>query len=207
MKRIICALFVPLVYFTLIPAFAENDCSEFKISPEINMTAPQYSEKIERGDLSGDVMHGNIQASYIEKFGLSAASAPFGDGFCVVLRGLDIELGYTDFLIKIDKSHEPGSCEYNMVLKHEQEHRTVYLSVLDGKKAEIKKTLASAADMIAPAYVARFDDINGALDKMQRDLQENPNIILIKQTIDADTEVANKKIDTRGDSLRMLKCK
>jgi len=186
--------------------FAE-DCLEFKISPSVKITVPEYTKKITQPDEELDKMHGNVVATFEESYELSAASAPFGAGYCVVLKGVNANIGYTDFLVKIDKSNIPDSCEYNMVAKHEQKHIDAYLSALDDGKKDISTSISNAADSVMPVFVKSLDGVNAALDKMQSELQTNPNIVLIRQKIDAETELRNKKIDTSGDALRMLKCK
>jgi len=44
------------------------------------------------------------------------------------------------------------------------------------------------------------------MDSMQNVIQNHPDIILMKQKIDADQEIKNKKIDQRDDSRKINKC-
>jgi phosphoglycerate-specific signal transduction histidine kinase len=124
-----------------------------------------------------------------------------------MLNNLSAALGYTSFQINIDKSHTPYSCKYKMTLDHENEHVSSYIKAFDNESENVKKAIHLAADSIMPIFVPSLDGVNDALDEMQQELQSHPEIILMKQKLDAQQEILNKKVDERDDGKRINFCK
>ena len=195
-----------LLHFYTFTLFA-SDCLQFKIYPEVKITNAEWIRDVTQPDHPMDALHGIVAASFDEGYDLGVSTQPVGDGYCVVLNTLDAAVGYTNFLVYIDASFSPGSCRYNMTLEHEDEHISAYLSALRDESENMKRSIQAAANSIMPAFVKSLDGVNAALDKMQNDLQSHPDIILMKQKINAEQEIRNKKIDERDDGKRINMCK
>lgn len=50
---------------------------------------------------------------------------------CVVPVSIDFYLGYSNPVIYIDRNLKPGSCHYNLVMRHEQTHQQINTSALE----------------------------------------------------------------------------
>ena len=80
------------------------------------------------------------------------------------------------------------------------------LELLDNQDL-LKQSISSAADSITPIFVKEEKDIESALDKLNEQLQNHPDIILLKQKIKAEEEIRNKHIDQNetGEILKNLR--
>ncbi len=192
--------------FFTIPLIA-SDCMQYKVSPSVRITTPEWNKKVAQPDAPMDSLHGVVVASFDEEYDLQVAAQPVSDGYCVALNELNATLGYTDFLVNIDRSHVPGSCGYKMTMEHEDEHIVAHLAAFKSESDNMKKSTQIAADSIMPIFVASLDGVNDALDKMQQELQSHPDIILMKQKLSASQEILNKKVDERDDGIRINLCK
>lgn len=184
-----------------------DDCLQYKVSPDIKVINTKWTQKVVQPDQPMDSLHGTVVASFDEEYDLQVSATPSESGYCVVLNGLSATLGYTSFQVNIDHSHAPDSCEYKMTLDHENEHISSYIKALDGETENMRKSIRFAADSIMPMFVPSLDGVSAALDKMQQELQSHPEIILMKQKLDAQQEILNKKVDEHDDGKRINLCK
>ena len=191
--RIFISFFIPYA-LCLMPCFAD-DCLSHKISPAVNVTVPKWTKSIVQPSKPMDYLHGNVTATFVEKFALSVEANPIENGYCVVLTEVNASVGYTEFLVQIDVRHRPDSCGYNVTLSHENLHIEAHLSVISDGAGDIKRSVAAAAESVMPIFVLYGDDVDAALDKMERELQSHPDIVLSRQKIQAQQEIRNKKVD------------
>jgi hypothetical protein len=187
-------------------ANADTGCLQYKVYPTVQVIVPEWSSSVVQPDEDMDFLHGNVAATFVEEYKMSVLAEPVDGGYCVVLKNIDAQMGYTDFLIQIDHSHSPESCGYNMTLEHEHEHVNAHIAAFDSMREDIKKSISAAADSIVPALIKDEKSVDAVLDKMQRDIQENPDIILIKQKLQAEQEIRNKKIDQADDNIKINNC-
>jgi hypothetical protein len=173
-----------------------GDCLQYKSTPDVKITTTEWIHDIEQPEQPMDKLHGVVVASFDEEYDLRVSAQPTDDGYCVVLNGLDATIGYTNFLINIDISHSPDSSEYNMVLAHEEEHIAAHIAALESEFQNIKTSIEIAANSIMPVFVRSLDGVNTALDKMQEEVQSHPDIILMKQKLNAEQEIRNKRVDS-----------
>ena len=96
-----------------------------------------YAEILKVNDVKTQKSDENLvgKLGYMEpKISYSAMShnvmIPVHGGFCVSLRGLDIEIN-EDFNIIIDKRLKEKSCAYDIVYKHEQDHVKAYKNIIN----------------------------------------------------------------------------
>ncbi len=201
MKKIIvlCA-----VVLSGVAAYGAPDCTEEKIKPAIYLSAPNTNISVNQPDLEMDFLHGNVVATMTDNYDITADVVAMGGGYCVVLRRVDAEIGYSDFTIQIDARHMPNSCTYNAVLAHENMHVDAYKQILDEMTGEIKDAVYTAADAIMPVWVADTYAADAVINNFNMQLQSHPDLILIKQKIAAAQEIKNKNIDTgdRGHGIR-----
>ena len=180
---VLISLFVPMVK---IVANASDDCLGYKLNPKITITSPTWTKSVVQPLQKMDVLHGDVVATLIDEFEITADITSIEDGFCVALKNVDATIGYSDFLVQIDISHKPNTCSYNAILQHEDEHIRAYLSVIEDNKDVFQKSIENAANSIVPIFIKNERDIESAIDKLNDELQNHPDIILLKQQISAD---------------------
>jgi hypothetical protein len=202
MKKIICIFSL----FFVSGAFAGDDCLDYKITPNITINSPVWTKSVVQPLKRMDVLHGDVIATLVNEFEITADVTSIEDGFCVALKNIDSTIGYSDFLVQIDISHKPNTCSYNAILQHEDEHIRAYLSVIEDNQDLFKKSVKNAANSIVPIFVKNEKDIETAIDKLNNELQNHPDIVLLKQQIRADEEIRNKYVDINDTGETLKKC-
>ena len=187
-------------------AAMSNVCVEYKIHPKITIRNPEYSKTVVLSDVQIDKMHGNVTATMVEDFDLGVDIIPIENGNCVVLKDIVATIGYNDFLVKIDRSHIIGTCPYNAILHHEDKHIGAYLSVIEDLKYDIRDSVFNASNSIMPVFVQKNDDIDVVLEDMNMKIQQHPDLILIKQKINAAQEIRNKRLDQNETGTELKSC-
>lgn len=188
--------------------FADNICSEFKYNPEINVNKI-IDDKINitksKENLEGVLGYAVLKPGY--KFQDYTVIIPVKDGYCVSLRGIDIDVIYPSFDIVIDKDLKDGSCAYNYVLEHEKDHIKAGRKVLDSNLENIKENLLiNVANSIEPVYISNKDDKSDVGKKITEQLQNHPDVVKFLKKVNNELDEENSKIDTRGDQYKIYKC-
>lgn len=186
--------------------FATDDCLNYKITPEITVKSPDWTKSVVQPLQNMDVLHGKVIATLTDEFDITSDITSIEDGFCVALKSVDVTIGYSDFLVQVDISHKSDTCSYNAIIQHEDEHIRAYLSVIDDNQYLLKQSIQSASNSINPIFVKDEKDIESAIDRLNDELQNHPDIILLKQQIKADEEIRNKYVDLNDTGESLKKC-
>jgi hypothetical protein len=192
--------------FTVSASYATDDCLNYKLTPNVSIKTPDWSKSVVQPLQNMDVLHGKVIATLTDEFDITTDITSIEDGFCVALKNVDVVIGYSDFLVQIDISHKPNTCSYNAIVQHEDEHIRAYLSVIDDNQYLLNQSIKSAADSVNPVFVKNEKDIESAIDKLNNELQNHPDIILLKQHIKADEEIRNKYVDLNDTGETLKKC-
>lgn len=183
-----------------------DDCLDYKLTPNISIKTPSWQKTVVQPLKQMDVLHGNVIATMVDNYEITTDITSIEDGFCVALKNVDVIIGYSDFLVQIDISNKPNSCEYNAVLSHEDEHIRAYLSVIDDNEKLLKESIFSAVNSITPIFVKNEGEIESAIDKLNEQIQNHPDVILLKQQLKANEEIRNKYVDENDSGERLKKC-
>ncbi len=197
-------LFLLFVFIT--SGVSADDCLDYKLTPVITVKSPIWEKSVVQPLKHMDVLHGNVIATLVDEFEITTDLTSIEDGFCVSLKNIDVTIGYSDFLVQIDISNRPNTCQYNAILQHEDQHIRAYLSVIDDNKDLIKQSVQSAANSVIPIFIKNESDIEQAIDEFNEKLQNHPDIILLKQQIKADEEIRNKYVDLNDTGETLKKC-
>ena len=190
-----------------LPLVANADsCINYKTSPNISVKNPDWNKTVILSHELANKLHGHVTATMIEDYDVIVDIIPTKNGYCIVLKDVQGTIGYNEFDVKIDAGHIPGTCSYNAVLKHEDKHIKAYLSVVTDLNKELKNSVFNAADSIMPVFVEKKDDIDNVVENMNREMQNHPELVLIKQKINAAQEIRNKRIDQNEDNSELNKC-
>ena len=182
------------------------DCLEYKKLPRVILNTPDWHRVVVQPREPMDFWHGNVVATLVDNYDVVVDVNPTDDGFCVSLKTVDAVVGYNKFVVNIDIAHVPDSCTYNAVVAHEDKHIKTYLGVMDSFKPDLQKTIFTAADSIMPVFIADKNDADAAVDMMNQELQNHPEMILIKQKIHAAQEIKNKQVDQFENGADFNKC-
>ena len=203
-----------LFFFLTLPAFAD-DCIQYKKTPTINIKNPEWTKTVVLSDEPMDEYtgknfsfktHGITETSFMEKYEIDFNVIPEQDGYCVIVNGVDVLIGYENFLVKIDKSHKENSCSYNAVLKHEEKHIDAYLSILKDMEPDIKNSIFNAINSIMPMSAKNVEDIDSLVDEIYAKIEKHPEMVLLNQKISAAQEIRNKRIDQNEDNHELKMC-
>ena len=198
-------IFVFCILFSVKNCFSD-DCLQYKISPRIFLSFPIWKKEVVQPLKPMDFLHGNVSATFTENYEIVINRIKKKNGFCVILKSVKARLGYNDFLVKIDSRHIPGSCMYNAVLNHEDEHIKAYLSIIEDGKNKIEKSIFSAANSITPIFIENENELEKTFDFFNLKISTHPDIILMKRFIKAEEEIRNKKVDINDPEIRIKNC-
>ena len=183
-----------------------NDCIDYKLNPRITLDIPAWSKEVVQPLAPMDFLHGNVVATLVDNYDIVGDVTSIEDGFCIALKSVNATIGYSDFLVQIDMRHGVDTCSYNAILSHEDEHIRAYLSIIDDNKLDFQRAVYAAADSIMPVFVRTEDEVSGAIDKLNEQLQAHPDLVLIKQKIKADEEIRNKRVDMSDTGASLRRC-
>jgi len=202
------------IFFASLPCLAargedgalDYECLDFKLKPKIEIQAPDWTKEVVQPLTPMDFLHGNVVATMVDNYDITADITPIEEGYCVGLKSVTATIGYSDFMVQIDLRHSPDTCSYNAILSHEDEHIRAYLGVIDDNKKELFDAVYAAADSVMPIFVWRESEISAAVDKLNEELQSHPDVVLIKQKLKAAEEIRNKRVDQLDTGAALKKC-
>lgn len=183
-----------------------NDCVSYKMTPKITILTPSWTKEVVQPLEPMDLWYGNVIATMVDNYDIVADITSIEDGFCVGVKQVDAEIGYSNFLVQVDIRHIPNTCSYDAVLLHEDQHIREYLSVIDDFKVGLHNALYSAADSVMPVFVSNTDEIDDAIEQLNNKIQTHPEMVIIKQKIKAEEEIRNKRIDKNDSGAALKKC-
>lgn len=115
-------------------------------------------------------------------FGLSAQTQfeSRGEGYCVYLTRIDANFGFQSLDVYVASEYPPGSCEYNAILDHENQHVAINLRNLKYTAPRVRAELERLLSLEQPVYTAdgkaatkqRLDALSQAMDSMLTDFGE-----------------------------------
>ena len=208
LKKILCFLFIPFCAFG-------DDCIKYKKTPVITIKNPEWTKTVVLSENPMDEyngkyiafkLHGTTETSLIKKYDIDFGFIPEGDGYCLFIKGVDVSIGYENFLVKIDNSHKIDSCEYNAILKHEEKHIDAYLSILKDLEPDIKNSVFNAINSVMPIYAKDIQTADLLLDELYKKIENHPELVLLDKKIDAAQEIRNRRIDQEEDNHELKAC-
>lgn len=183
-----------------------DECLGYKLRPDVHISTPQWTKQVVQPLKPMNLLHGNVVATLVDNYDITADITSIEDGFCVGLKAVDATIGYSDFMVQIDIRHAPGSCSYDAILSHEDEHIRAYLSIIDDYADDLRSAVYTAADSIMPIFVSDAADIDAAVDKINEYMQSHPDLVMIKKKITAAEEIKNKRVDQNDTGAGLRRC-
>ena len=180
---------------------------QYKKNPAVYINTPDWTKVVVQPKKEMNLWHGNVVATMVDSYDVVADINPVEGGFCVGVKSVSAEIGYSNFTVQIDMRHKPDTCQYDAVLAHEDKHIKTYLSVIDDLKADLQHSLYLAVDSVMPVFVKSRADVSSVVDNMNNRIQNHPDLVIVKHRINAEQEIRNKKIDQSEDNKLLKKCK
>ena len=189
-----------------VPALATPDCLKYKTLPSLEIKVPRASVSVVRPERFMNLLHGNVVATFAEEYEIEYGAQKADGGYCVFIEGITAVIGYTDFIVQIDRRHETDSCEFAAVKEHEDEHIRAHLSVVEDGMGDIRSAISAAANGVLPVWVADEYGIDGAMAGLEEALSGRPQIRLLRQKLAAEREIRNKRVDLNDRGERFRRC-
>ena len=199
-----------ICFFIFVPVclFGYQDCSRFQYDVDVNVnniTKDTVKISSSKEKLLGKLGYTESKISYEYKLFLIPVRV-FG-GYCISLRGLDVDVFFPEFNIVIDKRLKPNTCAYNVVLNHEQDHVNAHKKVLNENINDVKSALVDAVKSIKPVFIKKHDNQDNIQEEIIKKIENYKSVVKIQEEVSKSLEEENEKIDTRGDDYQVWKCK
>ncbi len=190
------------------PAFAAsvNPCAPSRAAITLDFTTkapgPVYNNRLTvsgirnlfatRGEPLGERHQKALGVTYVETI-LSMQAAthikPQGRGFCVYLDRVEADFGWDRMEVYVASEYKPGSCEYRMILDHENQHVGINRQALRDTAPRVRAALEAILRDQGPLYVtdanrgadqaltAIHGRMNAPLETFQRVMAEGNSVI------------------------------
>ncbi|MCB2106842.1 MAG: hypothetical protein KDE14_04030 [Rhodobacteraceae bacterium] len=192
-------------------ALAQSGCAPYSqgvgVSFSILDPDPVYSNTLNVTSLRdflrarGHVISGHHQrtlgvTSYQSRFVISGRtfSIPTAGGYCVYFRHIDVEYGYLDHDVFVASEYPPGSCEYNAILDHENQHVAINRVALREGARLLRQELEQALERFEPKF---SKDPQTGTDRAIADLQLSATPTLNR--IERDQAARNAVLDSTSN--------
>ena len=101
---------------------------------------------------------------------LETAGRVADDGtICVVPEKLEVFIGYQDPVIFISNQLVPDSCDYNVVMRHEQTHHQINAAALEYFIPGLRRSVSEISGHISPVRVGGISEIDEATNRLTED--------------------------------------
>ncbi len=87
---------------------------------------------------------------------------------CVFPKSLEIFIGYQNPVIYLEKNLKPNSCQYNLVMRHEQTHQQINKTALEHFLPLFYKQIIKIAGQMPPEKVEKVSEINKATERLSQ---------------------------------------
>jgi hypothetical protein len=153
-------------------------------------------ERVQRASGRGGALGGHpigltqsdLRTAY--KAGVNTINLPSGQ-FCAALSSVEVALTYSRMDVYIDRRYREGSCEYQAIRYHEEQHVRFFRDALESHKADIHALVEAAARKVPPIVVDRREQAPQILLK-QVEATVKPSL----DRMSSDSQRLNAAIDT-----------
>ena len=145
-----------------------NRCARFAKYPQIRLRSSygklKYNTEYNNNKLSELASRSKIKEHGMFANGLSFVNVDwkvslhtniqnFSEYTCVIPTSVDVFFGYRDPIIYLSKDLKPGTCNYEVTLRHEQQHHQINKAVLDYYLPILQKKFYKELENLKPLEV------------------------------------------------------
>lgn len=125
----------------------------------------------------------------------SGAEAMDNGDFCVYPAKIDIFVGYSRPIIYISKDLSRGSCQYNLVVRHEQTHQRINKTALEYFLPRFKKATQKIADDIKPRKARSQKEIEVITQDMTQEVADQLDKVIA--IFERELQIEQGKLDNK----------
>ncbi len=189
------------------PALAARDCPGAPRSVEVTVRVLPATISVHTGHSQSDLarmgsrfgkdgkfVRGLTQATFRSGMRTRVTAYPLDNGrYCVVPTTVDMDLGFSEFTVYIDRKYRAGTCEHQALRDHEDTHVAIYRDNLERFAPLVKARLIKAVRRFKAVIVTAPDSgADEVLERLQRAV--GPVLDNLQKAADAD----NARIDTQA---------
>lgn len=127
----------------------------------------------------GDLASGLALVDVASEYALSTAARKMSnDAVCVIPQEIDIYIGYQNPVIYLARDLQPGSCTYNLVVRHEQVHQQINIAALEYFIPLIYEQIKTIVRNIRPLYLPPQGDTKAATNEMTAFYAQKINLLV-----------------------------
>jgi hypothetical protein len=190
-----------------VPAMAALECPGAPRSVDVTVRVEAGTVTVDTGYSKGELtrigrrfgsggghVFGMTRANFRSDMRTRVAIHPLGAGrYCVVPTAVDMDLGYSDFTVYIDRNYRAGTCEHQALRDHEDTHVAIYRDNLEQFAPLVKARLVKAVRQFKAVIITTPD---GGADPVLEGLQREVEPVLAD--LQEAAEKANARIDTQA---------
>jgi hypothetical protein len=205
--------FALLLLLTLYSFEAKADdsfCMQFYKPPEINLYTnkgkvnynhnlnsqqiAQLSKKTGADAYQKHPTTGLTFANFYTMIEIGTNAITVGDKMCLVVEKVNYTMGYKNIDIYVDKKYEKGSCEYDVVLEHENTHKKIFQASVDYYAPYFAKEVKKSLSNMKAVRINSIDDVHIIRKQIQEKLDKD--LAYLSKFYETARDKENQKLDT-----------
>lgn len=204
MKKLFFTLIIIIISIVSISDVFANDtlerCENLRFKPKIHLKGSfgrlTYDNTLNYKQLKAKVnrdIHGLASVRYDSHLRVDFELKEKGTGVCVVPKSVNVYVGIVKPTIYIAKELNPGECEYNLVLRHEQAHMQMNIRTYEHFLKVAPDALEEVARGIKPVYIRSEKDFKKATELIAKEY--NYVVVNFVDQLRSETDIEHEKLD------------
>ncbi len=165
-----------------------NDCSDVVVNPTVSLTSSfgtlSYNYEKNTAEITTLAHSLNISETGLFAAGLSTVNIDFdieintmahpigNQAFCIIPTQIKLFLGLGSPTIYIAKELAQNSCQYNLVLHHEQIHQQINQITLEYYLPLFKQSATQIARSLKPLYITKSEEIKPSIKALTEEYNQ-----------------------------------
>ena len=180
--------FILIFYLNLYPVQALSACPKDRDTPKIKLYTSYGKLTYDNSKNNAQITEMALKYGILEKgifaSGLStidinldivlktSAEEQVDKSFCIYPKNIDLTISFSSPIIYISNKLQANSCEYNLVLRHEQTHQQINSSALDFFLPMFKIAANQIAKNLKPIRIQDNSEIDTASNQLTTEFNE-----------------------------------
>ena len=131
---------------------ASDDAQDFKVNVDVDVGQPNIYNNLSKAQLGTSNTHGRrvqvlgtAQTNFELRWAIKYQVREWRNVYCFWVATADVAISYHQLDVNIAAEYEPGSCQYEAVLDHENEHVDVAHNIMSPYAQQIQQALTTLA--------------------------------------------------------------
>lgn len=194
MKKLVLMLTILLFCVGKVSAKEKSDCVGISYEPEVEFSTSygqlryDFSKNTKKiSELAAQIgsaehsafLSGLATLTVENEYVLGTKALPVQNGYCVVPEVIQVYVGFSRPTIYISNELEKGSCQYNLVMLHEQTHQRINTAALDYFVPYFQFAAHKIGRELEPVYIEKLSLIDSATDDLTQIFTEKFDKVLL----------------------------